>query len=127
MRLYTFEARNRLRIGVEVNGQLIDLNAAHAARVGRKNAAVAESMIEFVERGAAAWKQAEAVVRFAGKNRSRVWSYDFEDVKIRAPIPRPGKIFCSGLNYRSHVEENPEAKFLEDPRFFVKVSSAVIG
>jgi hypothetical protein len=25
------------------------------------------------------------------------------------------------------VEENPEAKFLEDPRFFVKLSTAVIG
>jgi len=31
MRLYTFEARNRRRIGAELGGLLIDLNAAHAA------------------------------------------------------------------------------------------------
>jgi 2,4-didehydro-3-deoxy-L-rhamnonate hydrolase len=39
----------------------------------------------------------------------------------------PGKIICSGLNYRSHVEENPNAKFLDDPRFFGKAPNTVIG
>jgi 2,4-diketo-3-deoxy-L-fuconate hydrolase len=69
------------------------------------------------------------VLAFAGKHpkRAQAFSYDPAQVKLLAPIPRPGKIFCSGLNYRSHVEENPGATFLADPRFFVKTSSAVIG
>jgi 2-keto-4-pentenoate hydratase/2-oxohepta-3-ene-1,7-dioic acid hydratase in catechol pathway len=54
-------------------------------------------------------------------------AYLFDEVKILAPIPRPGKILCSGLNYRSHVEENPNAKFLEDPRFFAKLPNTIIG
>ena len=34
---------------------------------------------------------------------------------------------CSGLNYKSHVRENPDAKFLDDPRFFAKLPYTVIG
>jgi 2,4-didehydro-3-deoxy-L-rhamnonate hydrolase len=46
--------------------------------------------------------------------------------RLCAPV-MPGKIICSGLNYRSHVEENPNAKFLDDPRFFGKAPNTVIG
>lgn len=49
------------------------------------------------------------------------------DVKLCAPIPRPGKILCSGMNYRSHMKENPDAVFPDEPDFFSKVPSAVIG
>lgn len=46
--------------------------------------------------------------------------------KLLAPI-RPGKILCSGVNYASHAEENPGAKMPEEPFFFSKLPSAVIG
>jgi 2-keto-4-pentenoate hydratase/2-oxohepta-3-ene-1,7-dioic acid hydratase in catechol pathway len=42
-------------------------------------------------------------------------------------VPRPGKMLCSGLNYKSHIEEEPGAHFLKDPRFFSKLPSCVIG
>jgi 2-keto-4-pentenoate hydratase/2-oxohepta-3-ene-1,7-dioic acid hydratase in catechol pathway len=54
-------------------------------------------------------------------------AHDLKKAKILAPIPRPGKIWCSGLNYRSHIEENPGAKMLDDPRFFAKFPDNVIG
>jgi len=130
MRLYTFEARKRRQlIGAEVAGRLIDLNAAHAARVGSRTATLASSMLELIRGGDAALKRARQALAFAEKNpkRAKAFTYDLAKVKVLAPIPRPGKIFCSGLNYRSHVEENPAATFLADPRFFVKVPSAVIG
>src|SRR5437867_10897912 len=127
MRLYTFEAKKHQRLGAELNGQLIDLNAAHAARLGRISAALAGSMIELIRGGEPALKRARQELAFAAKNPKRTFTYEFGRIKILAPIPRPGKIFCSGLNYRSHVEENPTATFLADPRFFVKVPSAVIG
>jgi 2-keto-4-pentenoate hydratase/2-oxohepta-3-ene-1,7-dioic acid hydratase in catechol pathway len=44
-----------------------------------------------------------------------------------APIARPGKILCSGVNYASHKDENPDAVFPEEPFFFSKLPSAVIG
>jgi 2,4-diketo-3-deoxy-L-fuconate hydrolase len=130
MRLYTFESNKRQQlIGAEMAGRLIDLNAAHSARPGSRAAVLASSMLELIRGGELALKQARQALAFAEKNpkRAKTFSYDLSQVKVLAPIPRPGKIFCSGLNYRSHVEENPAATFLADPRFFVKVSSAVIG
>src|SRR5262245_35140349 len=129
MRLYTFETQKRQRIGAEVAGRLIDLNAAYSTCVGRKSAVLVNSMLEFIADGESALRKAQRALRFAERNpkQTRRFTHEFERVKICAPIRRPGKIFCSGLNYRSHVEENPAATFLADPRLFVKVSSAVIG
>jgi 2-keto-4-pentenoate hydratase/2-oxohepta-3-ene-1,7-dioic acid hydratase in catechol pathway len=45
---------------------------------------------------------------------------------LLAPI-RPGKILCSGVNYASHADENPDAKMPEEPFFFSKLPSAVVG
>jgi 2-keto-4-pentenoate hydratase/2-oxohepta-3-ene-1,7-dioic acid hydratase in catechol pathway len=50
-----------------------------------------------------------------------------EPERILAPIERPGKILCSGINYASHKQENPDAVFPEEPFFFSKLPSAVIG
>jgi 2-keto-4-pentenoate hydratase/2-oxohepta-3-ene-1,7-dioic acid hydratase in catechol pathway len=103
MRLYTFEVSKAAKIGVERNGQLIELPYA--------------SMIDLIKAGRsglAAAKKADGV------------AHDLKKAKLLAPIPRPGKIFCSGLNYKSHIEENPGAKMLEDPRFFAKFPDNVI-
>jgi 2-keto-4-pentenoate hydratase/2-oxohepta-3-ene-1,7-dioic acid hydratase in catechol pathway len=54
-------------------------------------------------------------------------SYLFDEVKLLAPIPRPGKILCSGINYLSHKQENPNATLPDEPFFFSKVPSAVVG
>jgi 2-keto-4-pentenoate hydratase/2-oxohepta-3-ene-1,7-dioic acid hydratase in catechol pathway len=54
-------------------------------------------------------------------------TYAFEEVKLLAPIRRPGKILCSGINYRSHKEENPNATMPSEPFFFSKLPSCVIG
>jgi len=129
MRLYTFQKKRHQLIGAELNGRLVDLNAAHAARLRSRRAVLAGSMLEFIRGGEAALKRARQALAFAEKNpkAAKAFTYDVAEVKVLAPIPRPGKIFCSGLNYRSHVEENPAATFLDDPRFFVKVPTAVIG
>jgi 2,4-diketo-3-deoxy-L-fuconate hydrolase len=50
-----------------------------------------------------------------------------KDAKLVAPIPRPGKVLCSGINYRSHAEENPNAKMPDEPFFFAKLQSSVVG
>jgi 2-keto-4-pentenoate hydratase/2-oxohepta-3-ene-1,7-dioic acid hydratase in catechol pathway len=50
-----------------------------------------------------------------------------EDVQLLAPIPRPGKIFGSGINYESHKTENPAAVLPAEPGFFSKFSSSVVG
>jgi len=45
---------------------------------------------------------------------------------LAAPIPRPGKVLCIGLNYRDHAAESGMA-IPAEPVCFSKFSSAVIG
>ncbi|MEQ8580442.1 MAG: fumarylacetoacetate hydrolase family protein [Marinoscillum sp.] len=48
------------------------------------------------------------------------------DVRLGAPVRRPGKIICIGLNYRKHAEESGMAVPTE-PVVFFKATSSVIG
>lgn len=47
--------------------------------------------------------------------------------RLLAPIARPGKVLCAGINYLSHKEENPEAVIPTEPFFFSKLPTAVVG
>jgi len=47
--------------------------------------------------------------------------------RILAPVERPGKILGSGVNFRSHLDENPSGVLPEQPGFFSKLPSSVIG
>jgi 2-keto-4-pentenoate hydratase/2-oxohepta-3-ene-1,7-dioic acid hydratase in catechol pathway len=48
--------------------------------------------------------------------------------RLLAPITNPGKMFGSGVNYRSHGDEEPGFVFPKEvPWDFIKVSSAIIG
>jgi len=48
------------------------------------------------------------------------------DVTLAAPIPRPGKIVCIGLNYRDHAEETGQP-IPDEPVLFAKFANSVIG
>ncbi len=135
MRLYTFEneqeQQRQQRIGAELGGKIVDLNLAHGARLGRRDAVLAPAMIDLVRGGDGALAAARETLAFAAAEAESPealgWTHRLDAVRLLAPIPRPGKILCSGLNYKSHIEENPGAKMLEDPRFFAKMPSVVIG
>jgi len=47
-------------------------------------------------------------------------------VRLRAPIPRPGKITCVGLNYADHAKEQGEP-LPASPIFFLKSSNTIAG
>ncbi|HWG27626.1 fumarylacetoacetate hydrolase family protein [Actinospica sp.] len=47
-------------------------------------------------------------------------------LRIGAPVARPGKVVCIGLNYRDHAEETG-AKIPERPVVFLKASYTVVG
>jgi 2-keto-4-pentenoate hydratase/2-oxohepta-3-ene-1,7-dioic acid hydratase in catechol pathway len=67
-------------------------------------------------------------------DRVQRWLYDppwgeickASDVKLRAPLLRPPKIICVGLNYRAHALETNNA-IPEVPTIFSKFPTAVIG
>jgi 2-keto-4-pentenoate hydratase/2-oxohepta-3-ene-1,7-dioic acid hydratase in catechol pathway len=54
------------------------------------------------------------------------WVVRSQDAYWHAPVPRPGKLICIGLNYRDHAAESKMA-IPEKPVVFSKFSTAVIA
>jgi 2-keto-4-pentenoate hydratase/2-oxohepta-3-ene-1,7-dioic acid hydratase in catechol pathway len=54
------------------------------------------------------------------------WLIPARDAYWFAPVPRPGKLICIGLNYRDHAKES-NMPLPEKPVVFSKFSSAVIA
>jgi len=48
------------------------------------------------------------------------------DVHLIAPVPRPAKVICVGLNYRDHAEETGQA-IPDEPVLFSKFANSVVG
>lgn len=107
MRLYTFRVASPIgshqRIGAEVGGRLIDLNAACAAlfaHQGEPDPAeyagflVPPDMIGYLSRGEKARRAVEAALEFVGEglgvgaSTGRL-SFGFDEVELLAPVPRP--------------------------------------
>jgi 2-keto-4-pentenoate hydratase/2-oxohepta-3-ene-1,7-dioic acid hydratase in catechol pathway len=53
-------------------------------------------------------------------------TYDLKAVTVMAPVPRPPKLICVGLNYRDHAAET-RATIPSVPTIFSKFSNVVIG
>lgn len=79
-------------------------------------------MLSLIESGAEGLAKAENL----SLAPSGAATHSLNDVKLLAPIPRPGKFICVGLNYRDHAIETG-AKIPEVPTIFNKFSTAVIG
>ena len=103
MRLVTYAAAGRTGVGVRRGADIIDTGYADM------HALIADGA-SGLERAAAAAASGDPV---AG-------------AQLEAPIV-PGKILCSGVNYASHADENPNATMPTEPFFFSKLPSAVIG
>jgi 2-keto-4-pentenoate hydratase/2-oxohepta-3-ene-1,7-dioic acid hydratase in catechol pathway len=105
MRLVTYANGGQTGVGVEADGSVFYTGYV--------------DMIELIRDGDRGLERATAAAR-----SGMPVAYD----RLLAPIPRPGKIFGSGVNYRSHGDEEPGFVFPDEPCIdFIKVSSAVIG
>ncbi|MGE4086305.1 MAG: fumarylacetoacetate hydrolase family protein [Vicinamibacterales bacterium] len=47
-------------------------------------------------------------------------------VELRPPVPNPGKILCSGVNYRLHIEESHVA-VPQSPVLFTRFADTLVG
>ena len=99
MKLYTFEAEGRSRLGAESQGQLVDLAVAHRAMMevrGKPGRALPFQMLDFLRAGEPAVQAAREVCAYMAKRPAvpvgERLAYAFEEVKILAPVPRPGAI-----------------------------------
>jgi 2-keto-4-pentenoate hydratase/2-oxohepta-3-ene-1,7-dioic acid hydratase in catechol pathway len=72
---------------------------------------------------------AESIVRdekALAEAKAKGWLVPARDAYWFAPVPRPGKLICIGLNYKDHAAESRMA-IPEKPVVFSKFSSAVIA
>ena len=68
----------------------------------------------------------DRVRRWAGGGAPPGDEIDLAGTPLAAPIPRPPKVICIGLNYRDHAEES-KLPVPEVPTVFAKFPTAVIG
>jgi 2-keto-4-pentenoate hydratase/2-oxohepta-3-ene-1,7-dioic acid hydratase in catechol pathway len=61
-----------------------------------------------------------------GLDAGRLPVLDATGLRIGAPVARPGKVVCIGLNYRDHAAETG-AKIPDEPIVFFKGTDTVIG
>jgi len=124
MRLVTYASDGTLRPGLELGGEVIDVErAAAAAGWDEATRAGLRSGRAVVALGADRLRELAAA---AGANRDRLAAEPLDAVRLGPPVPDPQKIICLGLNYRDHAAEaglQPPAA----PMFFAKFPNSLIG
>jgi 2-keto-4-pentenoate hydratase/2-oxohepta-3-ene-1,7-dioic acid hydratase in catechol pathway len=111
MKLVTFTHNNQSRVGAVVDDAVVDSNGC---------ADIPASMIEFLGAGS---KGLLAMQELIYKNSTRI---ALAEIKLNAPVPRPGKYLGIALNYADHIAETGRER-PEYPSFFNKQSTCVIG
>jgi 2-keto-4-pentenoate hydratase/2-oxohepta-3-ene-1,7-dioic acid hydratase in catechol pathway len=153
MKLVTYEHKGQSRIGVVEGKSVVDVRAALDLVSKRRGPRTLYSEAKFKsaaaalgESGAAprdmiallgseeAWLRALAVVaralasRAGGAKATGVGAVvlPLDSVRLRAPIARPGKITCVGLNYADHAREQG-GEPPSSPIFFLKSANTISG
>jgi acylpyruvate hydrolase len=139
MKLVSYLWQGRAALGALSNGRVVDLHRAHRAALDHSgesdDLAVADlrvppdllGLLRGGEKSMAAARQALAFVQGRlGAGPAAGGCLPASEVEFLAPIPRPGKVVCVGLNYRSHLEEigEPPPEF---PILFHKAATSVVG
>jgi 2-keto-4-pentenoate hydratase/2-oxohepta-3-ene-1,7-dioic acid hydratase in catechol pathway len=80
------------------------------------------SVLELIEAGGDGRGKVEALLRKPQPEST----HGLRSVRLRAPIMRPRKLICVGLNYRDHAEETG-SEIPSVPTIFNKFATSVIG
>lgn len=111
MKLVTFNYQAVTRVGAVVGNAVVDSLGV---------ADIPSTMLEFLAAGQTALQALQELID------SQQQRLALSDVKVMAPIPKPGKFLGVGLNYADHIAETALQK-PEYPTFFTKQSTCVIA
>jgi acylpyruvate hydrolase len=139
MKLVTYSWKGQVALGALAADRVVDLRRAYEAALLESGDAdelavaglrVPGDLVGLLRGGAASMAAARRGLRFVeereAENRMQGLSHPLTDVQFLAPVPRPGKVVCVGLNYRSHLAEIGE-RVPEYPVLFHKAATSVIG
>jgi len=111
MKLITFSYRDSVHIGAVIDDTVV---------LSSQLAHIPNKMIDFLDTGEQGLNEMQKLID-SGDNR-----VPLSNIKILAPIPRPGKFLGIGLNYQEHINETKFDK-PEFPTIFTKQSTCVIA
>ena len=140
MKLVTFKYQDQERIGiVDAAGHIVDLTRAYATYLreaeGNPQAdklattTLGRDMVEFLRRGEKSLDAARKGLAHVNTNPSPGDGgiFDRQQVRLMAPVPRPGALVSAGKNFSDHVAEMASKKGPESPVAFLKLPGTVIG
>jgi 2-keto-4-pentenoate hydratase/2-oxohepta-3-ene-1,7-dioic acid hydratase in catechol pathway len=110
MKLASFSRANGNSYGAVVGDAVVDLGARLGARFPTLREAIAGDAVEKMKRLSVTDKP----------------DMPLSAVRLRPPIPDPGKIICIGLNYREHAAESG-AKIPEFPSLFIRLTNTLVA
>jgi 2-keto-4-pentenoate hydratase/2-oxohepta-3-ene-1,7-dioic acid hydratase in catechol pathway len=123
MRLARFSDSKTESYGVMQEGHVICLpTLAHRLKPRQS---IAPTLPEFIAHQTTA-ADVDQLVRNASQADLQRASYQLAHVKLLAPIARPPKIICLGLNYRDHAAEQAKTP-PDEPLLFLKPHTTIIG
>lgn len=133
MRLLTYYYAGNTRVGFLWEDKIVDLNRA-LFKMGRKEEREREilqfsNMVAFLESGEKAIELAKRAYQFvttADLESNQGIIFNLNEVRLKAPLLKPGKILCVGQNYREHIIEM-NLGIPEYPVIFAKFSNCIIG
>ena len=136
MRLATYTLNtdpNSVRIGAQINGNMLDLVAGERV-LGDGMVIIPASMKGLLALGDIGLKRARAVIEYATKNTTKLDKNTLApdtDIRYLPPIPDADKFLCVGKNYRTHLEELKRNDLIKEmpgePTGFVKLNSCLTG
>jgi acylpyruvate hydrolase len=139
MKLVTYSWNGQTALGALANDQIVDLRLAHRTAMCRGRGIDDSAKVEdrfpvdllgLLQGGEASMAVARQALRSVENQHSEDHAsglcHSVTEVEFLAPIQRPGKIVCVGLNYRSHLAEIDETA-PDYPILFHKVATSIIG
>jgi len=111
MKLVTFTHNKQTRVGAVIDGFIAD---------SLDYPGIPTTMIELLSGGSKALAIMQQHIRYG------VHNIPVSEVKLEAPVPRPGKYLAISLNYADHIAETGKDK-PEYPGFFTKQGSCIIA
>lgn len=123
MKLITYQT-DRIRLGSLQGDQIVDLTQAYRTAVDDPMASFPDNMIALLQEGEAGLDRARTATTYAAGQKGP-WLLSPDEVSLRPPVLRPGKIICLGRNYAAHAKEGGSDP-LEYPILFFKPATALL-
>jgi acylpyruvate hydrolase len=137
MKLVTYSWKGNAALGALAGDQVVDLRRAYALALRHggdaDELAVADlrvpgDLMGLLRGGRASMTAARRALRFVEEQGTAAGEacYAVAEVEFRAPVERPGKVVCVGLNYHSHLAEigDPVPEY---PILFHKAATSLVG